>query len=460
MTIQTITDFLLKCEAFASLHPEAAARLAQYVHVEQFPAGTYLVRKGQAGTCMFVMYRGQVRIPVVDEDGRQSFTAHLNSGDVFGEMALLTDEPRNADCIAESDCECVVIPKQIVNQLLRDHPDVAGFLTNILGKRLMERGGIQEVGRYRLTGEIIGRGGMAIVFEGFHRTLGRSVAIKMLSHSLLYRRHFAERFRHEASIIAQLRHPNIVDVYDTEQAYATMFIIMEKLTGRDVEQILDERGTMTFDEVRRVLRDTASALAYAHRKGIVHRDVKPSNVFINADGTVKLMDFGIAAVDGVEDKMTRDRGIYLGTPVYSSPEHAMGKAVDGRSDIYSLGIVAYEMLTGMLPFDDENIQNVLRDQIEKELPSPRNYVSDIPQDLYDFIYKACAKKPEDRFQNCEEIVRLFDRHKRTQTSPEEVGFRSISFLYSPQMAPVIDEIVKEVKRRTQGVDGVVVRVSE
>jgi serine/threonine protein kinase len=138
----------------------------------------------------------------------------------------------------------------------------------------------------------------------------------------------------------------------------------------------------------------------------------------------------------------------------------MGKAVDGRSDIYSLGIVAYEMLTGMLPFDDENIQNVLRDQIEKELPSPRNYVSDIPQDLYDFIYKACAKKPEDRFQNCEEIVRLFDRHKRTQTSPEEVGFRSISFLYSPQMAPVIDEIVKEVKRRTQGVDGVVVRVSE
>jgi 1-deoxy-D-xylulose-5-phosphate reductoisomerase len=219
-------------------------------------------------------------------------------------------------------------------------------------------------------------------------------------------------------------------------------------------------GTMTFDEVRRVLRDTASALAYAHRKGIVHRDVKPSNVFINADGTVKLMDFGIAAVDGVEDKMTRDRGIYLGTPVYSSPEHAMGKAVDGRSDIYSLGIVAYEMLTGMLPFDDENIQNVLRDQIEKELPSPRNYVSDIPQDLYDFIYKACAKKPEDRFQNCEEIVRLFDRHKRTQTSPEEVGFRSISFLYSPQMAPVIDEIVKEVKRRTQGVDGVVVRVSE
>lgn len=460
MNTKAITDFLLKCEAFASLHPDAATRLAQYVHVERFAAGSYLVRKGQAGTCMFVLHSGHVRIPVIDEDGRPSFTAHLNAGDVFGEMALLTDEPRNADVVAESDCECVVIPKAIVDQLLRDHPDVAGFLTNILGKRLMERGGIQEVGRYRLTGEIIGRGGMAIVFEGFHRTLGRSVAIKMLSHSLLYRRHFAERFRHEASIIAQLRHPNIVDVYDTEQAYATMFIIMEKLTGRDVEQILDAQGTMPFDEVRRVLRYTASALAYAHRKGIVHRDVKPSNIFLDADGTVKLMDFGIAAVDGVEDKMTRDRGIYLGTPVYSSPEHAMGKQVDGRSDIYSLGIVAYEMLTGMLPFDDENIQTVLRDQIERELPSPRTYVPDIPDDLYNFIYKACAKNPNDRYQTCDEIARLFSREARAVTNPSEVGFRSINLLFAPDAASTVEEIVQEVRRKASTITGIVVRVSD
>ncbi len=460
MNTKAITDFLLTCEAFASLHPDAATRLAQYVHVERFAAGSYLVRKGQAGTCMFVLQSGHVRIPVVEEDGRASFTAHLSAGDVFGEMALLTDEPRNSDVVAESDCECVVIPRAIVDQLLRDHPDVAGFLTNILGKRLMERGGIQQVGRYRLTGEIIGRGGMAIVFEGFHRTLGRSVAIKMLSHSLLYRRHFAERFRHEASIIAQLRHPNIVDVYDTEQAYATMFIIMEKLTGQDVEQILDAQGTMPFDEVRRVLRYTASALAYAHRKGIVHRDVKPSNIFIDADGTVKLMDFGIAAVDGVEDKMTRDRGIYLGTPVYSSPEHAMGKPVDGRSDIYSLGIVAYEMLTGMLPFDDENIQTVLRDQIERELPSPRTYVHDIPDDLYNFIYKACAKNPDERYQTCDEIARLFSRETRAVTNPSEVGFRSINLLFSPEATPTVEEIVREVRRKASTNTGIVVRVSD
>jgi eukaryotic-like serine/threonine-protein kinase len=454
-----IVQFLRNSEAFRSLSEDSLQRLAIFVHVEAFTAGTWLVREGEAGTCMFVICEGRIQIPIDGRDGKPKFTAWLGAGDVFGEMALMTEGQRNADVIADTDCKCIVVPKSVVTQLLSDHPEVASFLTNILGKRLMEGRGIQHVGKFRLTGEIIGKGGMATVFEGIHSNLDRPVAIKMLSHTLIYRRHFAERFRNEARIIAGLRHPNIVEVYDREEAYATIFIIMEKLTGRDVEQILDEKGKLPATEVRRVLRDVASALAFAHAHGIVHRDVKPSNIIIQPDGVVKLTDFGIAAIDGVEEGMTRDKGIYLGTPVYSSPEHAMGLVVDGRSDVYALGIVAYEMLTGLLPFDDDDIQKVLRQHIEVPMPDPRVHVSDIPQDLIEFIFRATAKDPAQRYQSANDIVDFFERTQRISTLPHQVSLKTFGIIYSPDVETEVQELVQRFRLMAERINGVSFRSS-
>ena len=223
-------EFLLSVEAFRSLSAPSAERLAALVQLRNFAPGDIILRRGDPGDSMFIVRTGQVFVPVLDENGKQQFLVQLSARHIFGEMALLTGEPRTADVVAGSDCSCITIPRETLLPLLSEHPSVASFLTEILGKRLMEQGGVRQVGKYKLVGEIA-RGGMAVVYEGIHPTLGRPVAIKMLSHALVYQRHFADRFRNEARIIGSLRHPGIVEVFDCEEAYATIFIIMEKLAG-------------------------------------------------------------------------------------------------------------------------------------------------------------------------------------------------------------------------------------
>lgn len=453
-----IGAFLQTIDGFNALTDASARRLAEFAYTRHYRAGELIVERGGPGDSMFVVVEGSVRVPVVDDTGRQQFIAYLSEGKMFGEMALLTGEPRNADVVANNDCLIIVLPRDPVQEVLSEHPEIAGFLTAILGERLMQIGGVRQVGKYRLLGEL-GRGGMAYVYEGIHPSLARPVAIKMLSHTLLYRRHFAERFRNEARVIASLRHPNIVDVYDTEDKYATIFIIMEKLDGMDVERILDDRGRIDADEVRRIIRDVASALSYAHDRGIVHRDIKPSNIFISEEGLVKLTDFGIAAIEGVEHTMEKDEGMYLGTPVYSSPEHALGKQVDGRSDIYALGVVAYEMLLGNPPFDSESSTALLMHHVRSPLPNPRSVDPEIPRDLEDFIVRACSKDPRDRYQTCHEIVDFFDSIERRQKVPSQVRVKNITFVYSPDLESEVNRLAQTVQTMAESVDGLVTKIS-
>ncbi len=449
-----MAQFLRTVPCFENLNELAAEQLAAIVDTVDYPAGMHIVRRGDRADAMYVVREGRVLVPIFDDAGRHQFDAQLARGAVFGEMALLTGEPRSADVVASTDCTCVRIPRSVVEDLMRRHPDVAGFLTAILGERLMQAGGIRQVGKYRLVGEL-GAGGMCRVFEGIHPQLDRPVAIKMLSHALVYRRHFAERFRNEARVIAGLRHPNIVDVYDAEEAYATFFIIMEKLAGLDLEQILGEQGRLEPSLVRRIVRDVASALDYAHGRGIVHRDVKPSNIFIDGSGRVKLTDFGIASIHGVEETMSEDAGLYLGTPIYSSPEHALGDSVDGRSDIYALGIVAYEMLTGRPPFEGESATAVLLQHVNDALPSPRVIDPGIPRDLEAFVARACAKDPADRYQTCREIVAEIDAFERRVTAAQAVKVRTLTFVFPPELEGEVDQLVATVDTMAAGVTGLV-----
>ena len=223
---------------------------------------------------------------------------------------------------------------------------------------------------YELDREI-GRGGMGIVYVAKDRRLKRSVAIKLLPPELAFRGEIRTRFLREAETAAQLSHPNIVPIYSVDEREGLVYFVMAYVDGENLAVRLHRMGAMPSDEVRRILIDVARALAYAHERGVVHRDIKPDNILLDTDGRVMVTDFGIARAitDGADARLTAT-GTAIGTPAYMSPEQSMGeREVDGRSDLYSLGIVGYQMVTGELPFNASSTPALLVKHLS-EVPAP------------------------------------------------------------------------------------------
>ena len=450
-----IASFLRQVEAFEQLDPVGARHLAEEIREQSFAAGDHIIRRHQAGDCMYVLVIGEVEVPIVDERGERLFTVRLGPRQIFGEMALLTGEPRTADVIANSDCHCLVLEKHSVEQLMREQPPIARFLTTILGHRLLAANGIKKVGKYRLVGEL-GRGSMGIVYEAIHPTLERPVAIKMLSHELVYRPQFVERFRNEAKIIARLRQPGIVEVFDTEEAYATFFIVMEKLPGNSLEEEIEACGRLEEEAVRGILRQLAAALDLAHRHGIVHRDVKPSNIVMGRSGQVKLMDFGLALDPEVETSVSGGETLRVGTPVYMSPEQIEGEELSGQSDIYSLGIIAYEMLVGEPPYAG-NIPQIMQQHLHGPVPDPGLRRPDLSDDLRQFVTRACAKRPADRFADCAEVLLHLGGTKMRSVDLSHLQAETLTCVYPPERRQEVEEIFKDARLRLEKLPGVLVR---
>ena len=440
-----IAAFLKQVPVFQGLSQESAQRLARETLDKRYPAGTLIVRRGTPGDCMYLLIEGKVQIPVFDQEGRQLFVAQLGPKQIFGEMALLTGETRNADVIAVTDCQCVVFPRDAVDRLIRQHADVAQFLTAILGERLVRSGTIRHVGKYRLLSEV-GRGGMAIVYDGIHPSLERAVAIKMLSHRVAYRPQFRARFQNEAKIISRLRHPNIVEIYDTEDAFATFFIIMERLSGKSLDVLFEAGKRFTFPQIRNVFRQLASALQFAHNHGVVHRDIKPSNIVLSPEGKVKLTDFGLAIDVGAGKGDVDEEMPLSGVAAYMSPEQITGDTVDARTDIYSLGIVAYQMLTGSPPFKGP-VHEVRNLQRTAAVPSPRARDPRVPDDLEELVRRATAKAPEDRFQNCEQILRQLTEVNEVETGPIGLAIKTVTFVYKPSLEATVSHILEDLEER-------------
>jgi predicted Ser/Thr protein kinase len=253
--------------------------------------------------------------------------------------------------------------------------------------------------------EELGRGGMAIVFKAREKQLERDVAIKVLPFSLAFDKEFVERFQREARTSAKLEHPSIIPIYRVGKSGRVIYFVMKFLRGKPLSNVLAGRVSLPPAEIRQVLLQVARALAYAHKSGIVHRDIKPDNIMFDEHGMAVVTDFGIAKA-ATGGKLT-GTGMSIGTPHYMSPEQARAQALDGRSDLYSLGVVAYQCLTGHVPFDGEDSFSIGYKHIMEELPAPplENYDQ---RTLFEIVKRLMAKSPDDRFQTAEELVQALE----------------------------------------------------
>lgn len=257
------------------------------------------------------------------------------------------------------------------------------------------------VGRYELI-EKIGEGGMAVVYKSKDRLLNRFVAIKILRPEYTKDSQFVDSFRKESQAAAGLQHSNIISVYDVGHEGNIHFIVMELVDGKPLSDIIKERAPMDYKSAIEIAKQVASALSLAHENNIIHRDIKPHNIMITKDGTAKLGDFGIAKA--VSDATLTETSKIIGSVHYFSPEQARGAYVDERSDIYSLGIVMYEMLTGEVPFDGDNPVQVALMHINDEIQPPSRLVPGIPPALEKIIMKATDRFQSNRFKSVDDML--------------------------------------------------------
>jgi len=260
-----------------------------------------------------------------------------------------------------------------------------------------------------LLGERIAVGGMGEVYLATDERLGRQVAVKVLSPAFAESPDFVERFRREALTAAALSHPNIAQVYDYGVDGASHFIVMEYAEGWDLAHLIREHGRLTPSDAVRVAEQVCAALAVAHRAGVVHRDVKPGNVIVRPDGTVKVTDFGIARALG--QASITGTGTVMGTAAYVAPEQARGETTTPASDLYSLGILLFQMLTGAVPFEGDTPVAVAIRHLDEPVPLPSSRVADLPANLDEVVVRATAKTPADRYPDADAMAAALRVHE-------------------------------------------------
>lgn len=282
----------------------------------------------------------------------------------------------------------------------------------------------------------IGEGGMAKVYKAYQPSMERYVALKVLPAYYAEDPQFFERFAREARVIARLEHQNILPVFDYGEQDGITYLAMRYVEGGTLKELLS-RGKLTLRDTLQILTQVCSALDYAHRQGIIHRDVKPSNIILDREGAVYLTDFGIAKVLGAGQDLT-GTGAAIGTPAYMAPEQALGEKVDGRTDIYALGIILYEMVVGRVPYQADTPMAILMAHLRDPLPLPRDINKDIPEEIEAVIIKALAKDPADRYQTANEMAQ---------------ALRQAVYISSPEvMETTLINLIREVQAHKRGIE--------
>jgi serine/threonine protein kinase len=436
-------EFFMSTQLFDAISEEAKCPLLNCMTPGHIQAGERFLRQGDEGDTFYVIQEGSCVVHV-EKDSIEYPIARLRAGDILGEIALLTGGPRTAHVDTESDVKLWAITKAQFDALCKECRDVRNFLTELVTHRLSSESVTADlcVGKYVIN-EIIGRGGWSIVYKGRHRDLNMPVAIKMLKHDMATDPDFSEKFRHEAKTIAHFNHENIVKVYDIEELYRTIFIIMEYLEGMSLDYILERIGRLPLTRTLDILLQVCAGLNYAHQEGILHQDIKPANIFVQPNDRVKIVDFGLACAPGDVDCSLR------GTIFYGSPEQIEGDSVDERADVYSLGITAFEMITGQRPFPEDDINEMIDLRLNEDIPDPRTFIPDLPDELYKFIMCATQRDPAARYESVSQALHdlgsLAEKMgvKRQPQLREEQKMMSLFLFYQDQHELALKRLVEK-----------------
>ena len=301
--------------------------------------------------------------------------------------------------------------------------------------------------RYEVR-KLIGEGGMANVYLGYDTILERDVAIKVLRGDLADDEKFVRRFRREAQNASLLSHPNIVQIYDVGEDDGNFYIVMEYIKGQTLKQLIKKRGRLSVPETVDIVSQLTDGLAHAHDSYIIHRDIKPQNIMILEDGMVKITDFGIAMAINASD-LTQTNSV-MGSVHYLPPEQASGKGSTIKSDIYSLGIMMYEMLAGTMPFKGETAVEIAMKHLKNPMPSIRKVNPNVPQSLENIILKATAKNTKNRYNNVREV---YDDLKtcldKSRKDEKRIVFKYPENEFSDENTQVVNSLKDEIKAKEE-----------
>lgn len=401
----TKTTFLFKHNPLRSVPVEGLALIEPHMHLKRFAAGEHLIRQGDAATSIMIIRKGVAEV-YTENDGVRQHINKISRGEVLGEMALLSGEARSASVLALSEVEAQVLPAERFHELAHETPAISVVLTQLVADRLGGSGPDVLQGKtfhgYRIVRRL-GRGGMSVVYEGVDGETGRLVALKMMSHSLVYDDLARDQFEREARIIESLRHENIVGVYERFAAFHSYFLVMEHCAGANLAEVLRHSGAIPADVCRKILGQLARALLAAHGTGLVHRDIKPANVMLTAQGTIKLMDFGLAA-PVLDDALKNVESPIVGTPRYMAPEQLTGQPVDQSVDYFALGCVAYEVLTGQPLFPEAKLSEILSRRDNWQLPDFPSLRPDFPDWALSLLNQCLQKDPAHRQPDLNEMA--------------------------------------------------------
>ena len=441
-------QFFRKTDLLKSISRDSVCPLLNCITFKHVKAGQRFITQGESGDVCFIIQQG-ICVVNVEKDGELIPVVRKQAGNVVGEMALITGERRSAHVDAETDMQLWCLEKAHFDKLSQTHPDLRSFLTDLIANWFESRPITAErkIGKYLIT-DIIGKGGYSIVYRGVHEVLGMPVAVKMMKHDMAIRSDFIKNFRNEAKMIARFNHENIVNVYDFEERFQTLFIVMEHLEGMSLRSLLKRMLKLPPMWVADYLLQICAGLQYAHANNVVHQDIKPGNIFILPNDKIKILDFGLACPSGVEQS-------FDGTPFYMSPEQIDCLPVDVRSDIYALGLMAYEMLTGQRPFPGKDAWEVMDLRLKHDIPDPAEIVPDLPGALQKFILRACARDINQRYQNMDQAIGALrplvqDRRlpKNDLTIEKKKNF-SLLLTYSDKNQSALERLVEVFKANAQ-----------